>query len=215
MLGFSISTESESFSKSQLVESTIKAAIAASCFGGFSSADPATNEEFASLLEAGRANVVETALQIEAVLFECAAEYRILVSTLAEKEKHFAAQYKDINAQLNLLLENNFIVDTPLTMLRQLPRYLRAVNVRLDRLGGNYKKDNEYCEKLSTYQQNLQQLLYKYPEALNFDASLVEFRWMLEELRVALFAQQLKTATPASFKRLDACWDRVDMLLYS
>lgn len=215
LLGFSISTASKRFSKSQLVETTIAAAIGFSCFDGFTSGTPETPDDYDRLLEKGRAEVVSVALQIESIVIACAEEYSKLVSVLATKRKHFDKQAKDIEQQIDLLLGENFIVDTPFARLSDLPRYLRGINVRLDRLGGNYKRDEEYREKLSTYQQNLLQLLYKYPDALNFDVSLVEFRWMLEELRVALFAQQLKTAKPASFKRLDASWEKVDMLVYS
>jgi ATP-dependent helicase HrpA len=93
--------------------------------------------------------------------------------------------------------------------LRHYPRYLEAVVLRLERLGGNVARDTEYSEKLAGLEQSLEKLLYEYPHALFSDPDVAQFRWLIEELRVSLFAQQLKTPIPVSFKRVGTAWNNI------
>ena len=175
---------------------------------------PSSRPEFDRLLESGRSKVAGNAQTLESTIYEIAVAYHRVLSILNAKRDVFEAQAVDIDQQLSLLLGEYFIQHTPFSALKELPRYLEAIYIRLDRIGGNHVRDSEYCKKLSTYQRNLQQLLYKYSKALFFDEQLMTFRWLLEELRVTLFAQQLKTRSPASFKRLDAAWQKVNRFRY-
>ena len=86
--------------------------------------------------------------------------------------------------------------------------------LRLDRLGGRAEKDGELCEKLSSLQRPLHNLLYKYPHAIVYDEQVREFRWLLEELRVSLFAQHLKTVVPVSLQRVSKAWQTIDLNHY-
>lgn len=213
LLAFSLDGAS-TFTQVELVEDVIFASIRESIFLGFRSGTPSSTIEFEKALASGRSNVVSNALTLEGAIYEIAGEYHRVLSILTAKRSVFEMQADDIDQQLSLLLGERFIRETPFSALQEFPRYLKAIYIRLDRIGGNHTRDSEYCKKLSTYQRNLQQLLYKYSKALFFDEQLMNFRWLLEELRVTLFAQQLKTRSPASFKRLDAAWQKVNRFRY-
>jgi ATP-dependent helicase HrpA len=119
-------------------------------------------------------------------------------------------QCKDIDQQLERLITPGFLFKTGLNRLRHLPRYLNAIVIRLDRLSGSSAKDLELCKKLSSIEQPLKTLLYKYPEAIFSDPAVADFRWLVEELRVSLFAQQLKTALPVSLQRVVKEWNTIN-----
>jgi len=112
----------------------------------------------------------------------------------------------DIRNQLKELLRPGFVVSTPLPRLKQLPRYLRAIHVRLDKFALNPAKDAQWMQQLQSWWQAYQGRVQADRGRGVRDARLEEFRWMLEELRVSLWAQQLKTPYPVSFKRLERAW---------
>jgi len=110
---------------------------------------------------------------------------------------------KDINEQLELLIYTGFIRNTPLAQLKAIPRYLKAVQYRLDKYDNHPQKNQEISRYAIRYWKDVEKKAKKdkvFPEQ-------EAFRWMLEELRVSLYAQQLKTAYPVSAKRLDKAWD--------
>jgi ATP-dependent helicase HrpA len=106
------------------------------------------------------------------------------------------ASYDDLAEQLDALLAAGFARELPRARLAQLPRYLRAMRLRGERLRQDPAKD----------QQRLLQVLPYWREYLRQRAAghvgLDELRWLIEEWRVSLFAQELKTAEPVSAKRL-------------
>jgi ATP-dependent helicase HrpA len=98
-----------------------------------------------------------------------------------------------------------FVRDTPYTQLAHYPRYLKAVAARIDKLRADPSRDARLGADLAS-------LLTRYQRALAAlkgapDEALQAFRWMLEELRVALFAQELRTPMPVSVKRLEKAWE--------
>jgi ATP-dependent helicase HrpA len=86
------------------------------------------------------------------------------------------------------------------------PRYLRAIGGRLDKLASNPERDANWQQQLTRYAQMLAARQEQDRLRGVRDPKVDEFRWMLEELRVSLWAQQLKTPYPVSFKRLDKYW---------
>jgi ATP-dependent helicase HrpA len=112
----------------------------------------------------------------------------------------------DIRNQLKELLRPGFLVSTPLPRLKQLPRYLRAIHVRLDKFALDPARDAQWMQQLHSWWQAYQARAQADRARGMHDARLEEFRWMLEELRVSLWAQQLKTPYPVSFKRLERAW---------
>ncbi|MDD2660240.1 MAG: ATP-dependent RNA helicase HrpA [Methylococcales bacterium] len=110
---------------------------------------------------------------------------------------------KDINEQLNLLIYAGFIRNTPFQQLKAIPRYLKAIQYRLDKYDINPQKFQEISRYSTRFWKDIESKIKK-------DIVIPEqdpFRWAIEELRVSLFAQQLKTAYPISTKRMDKAWD--------
>jgi ATP-dependent helicase HrpA len=111
----------------------------------------------------------------------------------------------DVEQQLRALFPREFIVATPAVQLSHYPRYLKAIALRLDKLKGDPVRDAQRMNELAP----LQTLLTRELAARKgvADARLAEFRWLLEELRVSLFAQELRTPMPVSVKRLQKVWE--------
>jgi len=96
---------------------------------------------------------------------------------------------------------------TPWHWLCQYPRYFRAVILRLDRVaGGNRDRDLSHTEELRVRWEAYVQRRHEHARGGIFDPQLAQYRWMLEEYRVSLFAQKLVTAVPVSAARLDRLW---------
>jgi ATP-dependent helicase HrpA len=97
---------------------------------------------------------------------------------------------------------------TPWTALGHFPRYLKAVQLRLDKLRGDPARDAQRLAELRPLEQRWLRRLAALKGAPH--ARLDEYRWLLEELRVGLFAQELRTREPVSAKRLDKLWQQIE-----
>ena len=105
--------------------------------------------------------------------------------------------------ELEALLPVGFLETVPFERLPQFPRYLKALLTRMERSALNPAKDLERARQLAPYQQALLKFRAHPPGTAEGLAVLEEFRWMVEEFKVSLFAQELGTAMPVSPKRLD------------
>ena len=112
----------------------------------------------------------------------------------------------DIMGQLQALVHKRFIADNEYSQLAHFPRYLKGINVRLEKLRGNPTRDAQLMAEWQSAAAQFQRTL-KNMGAKNNDPRMIEFRWMLEELRVSLFAQELRTPMPVSAKRLQKVWE--------
>ena len=110
---------------------------------------------------------------------------------------------KDVHEQLKYLIYAGFIHDTPYSQLKHFPRYLKAIEYRLEKRDSDPKKLQEVSRFSVNYWKQIEQKGKKGIVVPERDA----FRWMLEEFRVSLFAQQLKTPYPVSSKRLEKAWN--------
>jgi ATP-dependent helicase HrpA len=172
-------------------------------------ADPLPTDEaqFKVRVEAGRSRLTliaqEVARQAATVLAEHAAALRKLRDSKPAREVS-----DDVAAQLQRLVGKNFLADTPWTQLQHLPRYLRAVVMRLDKWRGDPARDQTRLAELRPLEQRYWR---RHAELRGVaHARLAEYRWLLEELRVSLFAQELRTPQPVSTKRLDKVWGLID-----
>ncbi|MGX4640516.1 ATP-dependent RNA helicase HrpA [Massilia sp. SYSU DXS3249] len=111
----------------------------------------------------------------------------------------------DMQAQLAGLVHKRFIADNEYSQLAHFPRYLKAMNIRLEKLRGNPSRDAQLMAEWQNAASQFQRIS-KQPGKSN-DPRMTEFRWMLEELRVSLFAQELRTPMPVSAKRLQKVWE--------
>ena len=110
------------------------------------------------------------------------------------------AALADIEAQLAGLVHGRFVAQTPPAQLTHLPRYLKAIVMRIDKRSADPRRDDDRLAELAPLLRWWQRAQAQRKGAA--DSGLDGFRWMLEELRVALFAQELRTPMPVSVKRL-------------
>jgi ATP-dependent helicase HrpA len=112
----------------------------------------------------------------------------------------------DMQAQLQGLVHKRFVAETEYSQLAHFPRYLKAMNVRLEKLRTNTARDAQLMAEWQGAATQFQRTIKNQP-LKNLDPRMTEFRWMLEELRVSLFAQELRTPMPVSSKRLLKVWE--------
>jgi len=117
---------------------------------------------------------------------------------------------QDMTGQLNRLLGGQFLFTTPYRWLRCYPRFIKAIARRIDRLrGGGVDKDRRAMGEILAWEQQLAERAKQHAAQGVNDPAFWEVRWMLEEFRVSLFAQELKTSVPVSQKRLSELWEQV------
>ncbi len=164
---------------------------------------PADAAAFARRLEEGRGRLTliagEVARAAGAILVELAAAQRKLKDARPPKDVA-----DDIAAQIARLVTKRFLAATPWARIAHVPRYLKAIVMRLDKLKADPARDASRLAELRPLEQRQAKKLAERRGAR--DPRLDEFRWWLEELRVGLFAQELKTPQPVSAKRLEKIW---------
>jgi ATP-dependent helicase HrpA len=107
----------------------------------------------------------------------------------------------DIRSQCEWLLGKEWIGRTPYERLQHLPRYFKAINVRLEKLRSNPARDALNMKQMLLVQQQWQRKQSSMQSELN--AQVEDIGWMLQELRVSLFAQEIKTPVIVSVKRIE------------
>jgi ATP-dependent helicase HrpA len=111
----------------------------------------------------------------------------------------------DIEQQMQRLFTRNFVADVPPAQLAHYPRYLKAIALRLDKIRNDPARDAQRLQEVTALQVPwLREVAARKGVP---DPRLEDFRWLLEELRVSLFAQELRTPMPVSSKRLQKAWD--------
>ena len=121
-----------------------------------------------------------------------------------------AVALNDIKQQLSHLVYPGFVRETPALWLKELPRYLKAIEMRLEKLPGQVQKDRVWSGELSGLWAQYQARATKHAQEGKRDPQLELYRWWLEEYRVSLFGQQLGTKVPISDKRLSKQWSLVE-----
>jgi len=115
----------------------------------------------------------------------------------------------DIQAQMRNLIYDGFVRQTPTHWLQYLPRFIQAAEIRLGRAGPKLKQDQLHAQAIGLLWDAYQHEIKERQAAHEETDSLIEFRWLLEELRNALFAQHVKTSVPVSVKRLQKRWKEI------
>lgn len=163
---------------------------------------PRNAQAFATLLEARRSRLAEIADELAASIAATLKEWRTVRTSLERLGSPALAQaIADVNAQLRDLLPPDFIESIPRPWIDHLPRYLKAVAKRLDRLPANAKRDAELASKVKPFTTALAELMTQTSTA-RVPEEAVLLRWMIEEYRVSLFAQELRTQMKVSDRRL-------------
>ncbi|WP_292447950.1 ATP-dependent RNA helicase HrpA [Methylibium sp.] len=168
---------------------------------------PMDAQAFAKRIDEGRSrlNLIaqEVARQAATVLTEHAVALRKLKDARPAKEV-----VDDVSAQLARLVPKQFLARTPWLALQHLPRYLKGVTLRLDKWRADPARDAQRLAELRPLEQRYLKRVAERRGAP--DPRLDEFRWLLEELRISLFAQELRTPQPVSAKRLDKAWAQLE-----
>ena len=128
---------------------------------------------------------------------------------LATAAKALPRPAADVRAQLGRLVFKGFMSATPWERLHDLPRYLKAMQARLDKYPRDPERDERHATHIAELWSRYEERATKLRRAHESDPRLEDFRWRIEELRVSLFAQELKTPYPVSFKRLDKLWHTI------
>ena len=169
---------------------------------------PAEESAFAARRDAARGRILLVAQEILRLVGTVLAEHAAVTKKLSGMQKAFPQAAADIAAQLAELMPKKFILATPFERLQHYPRYLKAIALRLDKAKNDPARDARLMadwQALGKPWERERNAMLKGGQP--HDAFLDEFRWLLEELRVALFAQELKTSSPVSVKRLQKMWD--------
>jgi ATP-dependent helicase HrpA len=171
--------------------------------------DPLPNDEvtFKRRIEEGRGRLTlianEVARLAGTILLEFGAATRKIKDT-----KNAPDATADCTAQLQRLMPKSFMAATPWPQLQHCARYLKAVTLRLDKYRADPTRDAQRLTELKPQEQRYWRLVAERKGAQ--DARMLEFRWLLEELRVSFFAQELRTPQPVSIKRLEKAWGQLN-----
>jgi ATP-dependent helicase HrpA len=147
--------------------------------------------------------VSEAALRLFTAI---AAEQHQLALALGAAKGNLSRPAADIRAQNQRLIYKGFFSATPWPQLAHLPRYLKAAQLRLQKYPANPERDGRHAASIAELWGRYEARLEQQKKAGEVDPRLAEFRWQIEELRVSLYAQELKTPYPVSYKRLDKLW---------
>ena len=190
-------------SEKQLKDRLTAATIARTCL---ESPLPADADAFASRVAAAKGRVVLVAQELARLTGSILAEHASLQKRLAAAQKAFPAACADITAQLAELTAGDFIATLPYERLSQLPRYLKGALMRLDKARNDPDRDARLMAEWQALARPWHREWLTMRKSGIVDPFLEEFRWLLEELRIALYAQELRTPSPVSVKRLSRMW---------
>ena len=167
-----------------------------------------SREEFEKRLSEDRSAIIKVQSEMTSILVESAAT-ATKISGMLEDERIPAETADSISTQLAWLLFRGFPRTVPLAALRHYKRYLKGAQIRLERArlspAADLRKDALFSEQWARYRDALSNQTIKQSN----NQTLSSIRWMLEEYRVSLFAQELHTPEPVSPKRLDAKWAEI------
>jgi ATP-dependent helicase HrpA len=171
--------------------------------------DPLPSDElsFKKRIDEGRGRLTlianEVARLAGVILIDFAAATRKIKDT-----KNAPEATADCAQQLQRLVPKKFLALTPWTQLQHYARYLKAIVLRLDKWRADPARDAAKLLELKPQEQRYWRLVAERKGAV--DDRMLEFRWLLEELRVSFFAQELRTPQPVSVKRLDKAWTQLN-----
>jgi len=166
---------------------------------------PKNAAEFQARRDEGKSRLSLLVNEIARLAGLILAEYYTLPKKLQGIKVHAQAA-QDMQAQVQALIGKRFVTDNEYANLAHFPRYLKAINVRLEKLRADPTRDArlmvEWAQAATPWQR-----AQKDHHSGKGDPKMLEFRWLLEELRVSMFAQELRTPMPVSVKRLQKVWE--------
>ena len=171
---------------------------------------PRTKDEFDQCVEKGRRNIPGAVQDVARIIPSLLETHHEAVMAGERLSSRFAYAADDIRGQLARLTEPGFLITTPWNWLTHYPRYFRAVAERVDSLNsGAGDRDREASHQVGLFWDRYAARFAEHEQFGLFDPALDQFRWILEEYRVSLFAQKLGTSIKISDVRLEKQWDKV------
>ena len=164
---------------------------------------PADLAAFERRVEEGRGRLTLIANEIARLAGTILGEYTLAARKIKDTKVQPEAT-ADAAQQLQRLVGKRFVAQTPWPRLAHFARYLKGISLRLDKLRADPGRDTQRLAELRPQEQRYWRLVAERKGAV--DERMDEFRWLLEELRVSFFAQELRTPQPVSVKRLDKLW---------
>lgn len=164
---------------------------------------PWSQKDFDALYEMVRAELIDTVFSVTAVVEKVlAANMRIQKTLRGTTSLPLISALNDIKQQLELLVYPGFVAKTGFAQLSQLPRYLTAIERRLEKLPTNVNRDGLSMAAVQRLEDEYDDSMAALLPGQRSTAGLEHVRWMIEELRVSLFAVELGTAYSVSEKRI-------------
>jgi ATP-dependent helicase HrpA len=183
-------------------------ALAAIADRAFVGDDPLPRDDaaFAAQVARARARLPAVAEHVFRLLGEIAAAWTALSRRLAALPPARARLAADIRAQRDALVHEGFLAATPWAHLTEIPRYLAALDRRLAKYDERPERDGKHGALVAEWRRRYDERREADRKAGRDDPRLEDFRWLVEELKVSLFAQELKTPFPVSQKRVEKAW---------
>ncbi|GEO94048.1 ATP-dependent RNA helicase HrpA [Kocuria turfanensis] len=164
---------------------------------------PFTRAEYDALHEHVRAELIDTVFQVTALVEQVLSGAARIRKQLKRAPSLAAVNsLNDVKAQLEHLVHPGFVAATGYDQLQHLPRYVRAMEVRLEKLAGHLQRDTVHMLAVQKLEDDYDAALDTLPPAAPVPEELRRVAWLIEELRVSLFAQELGTAQTVSEKRI-------------
>ncbi len=170
-----------------------------------------THDEFARRAGAAWKRMFEVSRALGKLLEEIIDRHKTLAAVLGRNYPPLLLDsIEDMRQQLKMLLPKRFLTALPAAKLEHLPRYLRGIDVRLNRLtNAGLAKDLQSLGVIRPLMEKYLDQARRHAQRGVIDPALDEYRWTLEEFRLQLFAQEIKTVIPVSEKRLEQLWATV------
>ncbi|MDR4517285.1 MAG: ATP-dependent RNA helicase HrpA [Nitrosomonas sp.] len=170
---------------------------------------PRTQQAFIEQFPTARERLPQVIENYTQTLSEIGAAYHDLAQCRSTMKQINPRIKTELDDQLSHLIYPGFISDTPWERLKHFPRYLKGMRVRLEKSTHNLLRDEQHAAEIKTLWMRYEQCREKHQKLGIDDLNLAEFRWQIEELRISLFSQELKTPLPVSVKRLEKLWEKV------
>ena len=171
---------------------------------------PRDASAFAAQVKRARARLPAVAEAAMRSLGSIATAYGSLTQKLNAAPVGLGRLVADLRTQRDALVHPRFFAATPWAQLAHLPRYLQAFERRLAKYSANPDRDARHAAQVAAWFGRYRERLERDQAAGRVTPGLEDFRWLLEELKVSLFAQELRTPTPVSFKRVERAWNALE-----
>ena len=188
--------------QNQLIEQTVNRALFAE------QRDIKSRDQFEKLCKTASAQLQSIANDLSKNVRNILLEFHAVNKSL-QKLNQLQAMLaaKDIKQQLDHMVNSRFITETDCGWIEHIPRFLKGIEIRLTKLERAPSVDKDRYAQIEAHWKNYLEILEKTPSNTK-NEDFIKYRWMLEEMRISLFAQELNTSMPISIKRLDTQFEK-------